>query len=48
MPSGGGGGNDDVGRVGEESSLDGIGDLIGQLDGGDVLCAKGGELFNGF
>ena len=39
--------DDDIGRVGEESSLDGAGDLVGQLCGSNVFCAKGGELFDG-
>lgn len=47
MPCRGRSRDDDIGRVGEESSLDGTGDLVGQLCGSDVLCAERGELFDG-
>lgn len=39
--------DDDVGRVGEKGALDGVGDLVGQLDSADILCAERGKEFDG-
>lgn len=38
--------NDDIGRVGEKGALDGVGDLVGQLDSADILCAERGKEFD--
>ena len=41
MPCGRRGRNNDVGRVGQQCTLDGIGDFISQLDSSDILCGEG-------
>lgn len=39
--------DDDVGRVREKGALYGVGDLVGQLDSADILCAERGKEFDG-
>jgi hypothetical protein len=42
------GGNNNVRDIGEKRALDGVGEVLGQLGGVDVLGAEGRELLDGF
>lgn len=48
MPRAGRGRDDNVRNIGQEGALDGVGNILGQLGGVDVLGAKGREQLDGF
>lgn len=40
--------DDDIWRICKKRSLDGVGDLLCEIDGSDILCAERGECLDGF